>query len=158
MRYPPTIHETAMDTERLRRLLLVMLSSDQPGEIANAAAMVKKLLEKEKLDAHWLVDMLAGPLPKPKQTSSARAGRWPQPAPQTLKRRFPELDWQQILLDVSSQRGILRQKEIEFVGSLLEQATIKTQSNPHWSPSAKQVAWLEGIYARLFGYDEDYKA
>jgi len=47
-----------MDTKRLEQFMLVMLSSDQPGEVAAASAMLKRELKKGGKDIHWLKDNL----------------------------------------------------------------------------------------------------
>jgi hypothetical protein len=47
-----------MDIKRLEQFMLVMLSSDQPGEVAAASAMLKRELKKGGKDIHWLKDNL----------------------------------------------------------------------------------------------------
>lgn len=47
-----------MDIKRLEQFMLVMLSSDQPGEVATASTMLKRELKKGGKDIHWLKDNL----------------------------------------------------------------------------------------------------
>jgi len=47
-----------MDIKRLEQFMLVMLSSDQSGEVAAASAMLKRELKKGGKDIHWLKDNL----------------------------------------------------------------------------------------------------
>jgi hypothetical protein len=47
-----------MDLKRLEQFMLIMLSSDQPGEVAAASAMLKRELKKGGKDIHWLKDNL----------------------------------------------------------------------------------------------------
>src|SRR5262249_7808023 len=55
-------------SSRLKQLLL-MLSSDQPGEIVAAATAIGKILEREGVDWHDLVNGLLKDAPQSKQSA-----------------------------------------------------------------------------------------
>lgn len=127
----------SIDTDRLKKLLLVALSSDQPGEAFAALSAINKQLKANKLDAHWLADKLNGvraPSPPPP----------PPPPPYSWQRPARAVDWQEMLIHCADHRPFLRPREEEFVGSLLDQST-----KGGWYPSEKQFNWLAAIYSRL---------
>lgn len=130
----------SIDTDRLKKLLLVALSSDQPGEAFAALSAINKQLKANKLDAHWLADKLNGasapPPPKVQPGYQPSYGPWHKPA---------HVDWQEMLIHCADHRPFLRPREEEFIGSLLNQS----QTHGGWYPSEKQLGWLAAIYSRL---------
>lgn len=127
----------AIDTDRLKKLLLVALSSDQPGEAFAALSAINKQLKANKLDAHWLADKLNGGSPPP----AAKV----QPAHTWQPARSAAVDWQEMLIHCADHRPFLKPREEEFIGSLLNQS----QTRFDWYPTDRQYNWLEAIYSRL---------
>lgn len=119
----------AIDMERLKKLLLVVLSSDQAGEVMAASAAIAKLLKKDAKDIHWLVASVAGQ----KQTKPA-ASPPPQNAP----------SWAVKLAYCEDRYDYLTPRQQEFIGSLCEQRA----ERPGWQPSFAQKAWLNDIYSK----------
>ena len=64
-----------LDKERLRKLLLIALSSDQPGEVMNAMVKIKKVLGLAGLDIHWLAGLIEAPSARPLPYHSRRPTR-----------------------------------------------------------------------------------
>jgi hypothetical protein len=124
-----------LDRERLKKLLLVALSSDQPGEVMAALNKVRKVLGLGNVDIHWLAGQLADVQVKPPPAYE----KW-QPQP------MHEADWEDQLDFCSRNEALrfLRDREVEFIISLNEQR----YRNHYWSPSPKQAAWLQSIYTR----------
>lgn len=117
----------AVLTQRLRQLLL-MLSSDQPGEVANAAAAIGRILKSEGRDWHDLVNGLVKDAPQPRQ--SARADD-----------HDGDDDYcRQMIAFCLTCRARLRPREIEFLESLTQWRGDLTE---------KQFAWLAAIHQRL---------
>ena len=112
---------------RLRQLLL-MLSSDQPGEVAAAAAAIGRALKAAGTDWHGLANGLVTEAPQPR----------------ARRRRDSDDDaadnWREMHEYCAEHTELLRSREQEFIESLSE-----------WRgrPTEKQLAWLCAIYARL---------
>jgi hypothetical protein len=111
-----------IDAARLKKLLL-MLSSDQPGEVAAAAQAIDRALKADGSDWHDLANKLTNSNPKPRN-------------------EHPPGDWhamREFCLDHDHQ---LRSREREFVSSLGDWDGELTE---------RQHAWLLAIYQRLGG-------
>lgn len=114
---------------RLRQLLL-MLSSDQPGEVAAAAAAIGRALKAAGTDWHGLANGLLAEAPQ----SGARHQQ------NNDDSRDAADDWREMHEYCAQRTELLRPREQEFIESLGE-----------WRgrPTEKQFAWLCSIYARL---------
>jgi hypothetical protein len=113
-------------TPRLRQLLL-LLSSDQPGEVTAAAAAIGRTLRAARTDWHALANGLLAETPQSK-------GR------QRNDSEDASDDWKTMREFCASHPELLRSREAEFIESLAE-----------WRgrPTEKQMGWLCAIYARL---------
>jgi hypothetical protein len=92
-------------TPRLKQLLL-MLSSDQPGEVVAAACAIKRALKNEGRDWH---DLVAGLMPPP------------PPAEPKFRKHTEEhtaRDWRSMRDECLKRRGRLRGRELEFLTNL----------------------------------------
>lgn len=120
---------TSPNIERLRKLLLIALRSDQDGEIAGAMRAVRRVLAKSGHDAHWLVQTL----------------RMDEATPWVMGPSVT--DWQSMLEFCGEDMSLLMlsEREAEFVLSLHE----KRSRRKNWQPTYRQQQWLEGIYNRL---------
>lgn len=123
---------TPLDKAQLRKLLLVALSSDQPGEVMNALTMVKAALKRAGLDVHWLADVITASA-MPKNTST--------------------VSWEPVATDPRDQlqycrerSELLSRRETEFIESLDEQSLDR---GLRWKPTERQANWLLNIYRRL---------
>ena len=56
---------TAVETDRLAKLIRLIFSTDKTGEAVAAIAAVKRILAAEKKDGHWLADQLTAPITLP---------------------------------------------------------------------------------------------
>jgi hypothetical protein len=122
-----------LDKERLKKLLLVALSSDQPGEAMAALGKVRGVLSAAGHDIHWLVDTITGHAP-------ARA---------TAVSPFHKTDrqtWLEQLLFCVENLDRIRAREVVFIHSLFEQ---HDRYGDEWEPTPKQAKWLDDIYQRL---------
>ena len=108
-------------TPQLKKLLL-MLSSEQPGEVFNAARAVGRTLQSVGADWHDLVGVLA-------------KGEQQQARPEQ-----DDDDWRSMRSYCLQHEHLLRQRELEFVTSLERWRGELTE---------KQAGWLGSIYARL---------
>lgn len=124
--------------KKLREVLLVLLSSDQPGEVAAAASVIRKELAKAGRDVHWLAEQLARIMEAPAvgnhtghvMTRHQKAnGQW----------------WKQLEFCINK-LVFLNDREVEFIESIFQQWSMKSAT---WTPSAKQLRWLDAIYNRL---------
>ena len=109
-------------TPRLRQMLL-MLSSDKPGEVIAAASAIGRLLHAQGKDWH---DLVNGLLPVKTERVVVKE----------------EEDWH-VMRDFCIERmGFLRSREQEFMQTL-----------KYWRGdlTEKQAGWLCAIYARLGG-------
>jgi hypothetical protein len=109
---------------RLEKLLL-MLSSDQQGEVVNAARAVGRALQSIGADWHDLVGNLLVP------------GRQPGPQADPAEE---DADWRSIRSFCLNHEHELRPRELEFVTSLGSWRGELTE---------KQAAWLKSIHGRL---------
>jgi hypothetical protein len=114
---------------RLRQLLL-MLSSDQPGEVAAAAAAIGRVLKAAGADWHALANGLLTEALQPK------ARRWRE----NYDTEDAADNWRELHEYCEGRTELLRSREQEFIESLGEW---------HGRPTKKQLAWLCAIYARL---------
>lgn len=128
----------AIDKERLRKLLLVVLSSDQAGEAMAARDAVAKMLKKDGKDIHWLVAQVAGQPPKPAVPSVQHGAASPTPESEL---------WWNVIVYCADHIDWLRPKEAVFIQSLMQQFVDSTKDN--WRPSPAQTKWLNDIYRRL---------
>ena len=130
-----------LDLVKLKKLILVMLSADQAGEIAAASHAITKALKADGKDIHWLADKLAfgSSTPPPPPFYSP-----PPPPPQPAVREF----WQEDLDLCADNIHQLRPREAEFIESLVDQQFRRAG----WYPSPKQADWLEAIARRLKDY------
>lgn len=121
---------TTPNYERIRKLLLIALRSDQDGEVAGAIRAVKRVLAKSGHDEHWLVSTL-----RPNDTTP-----WIMGPSRT--------DWVSMLDFCGEDLSLLMlsPRETEFVISLNQQ---RSRKGDGWRPSHRQQVWLEGIYNRL---------
>lgn len=118
-----------IDTERLQKLLL-MLSSDQPGEVVAAAQAIKRALKAAGADWHYLANRLTtGPKPHKADHRARRPDTWPD-------------DWHVMHDYCLDREAQLRSREQDFINSLCEWRGDLTE---------KQYAWLASIYQRLGG-------
>lgn len=122
-----------LDTKRLKKLLLVALSSDQPGEIVAAVAKIKATLAKAGLDIHWLADSVLPVAPASMPSSWSIWAREP----------VPVVPWQDMLAQCSDRKWQLKRGvERAFIESLMDQWA----SRNHWQPTERQLNWLTKIY------------
>jgi hypothetical protein len=103
---------------KLRRLLL-MLSSDQPGEVVAAANAIGRALRANECDWHDLANSISAPV----------SSEQPEPA-----------DWHTLHAFCLRRRQLLRGRELDFVTDLADW---------HGDLSEKQEAWLLSIATRL---------
>jgi hypothetical protein len=64
------------DVARLAKLIRLIFGSDQPGEITAAVAAVRRTLEANNVDHHWLADRLAAPIALPACERDDRSAAW----------------------------------------------------------------------------------
>ena len=133
-----------IDKERLKKLLLVVLSSDQAGEAMAARDAVVKILKKDGKDVHWLAAHLAG-LPPRKVLPEHKPGTAPPTAP--MNPATPNAHWTEKIVYCADRMDRLRSKEHEFIQSLMEQFITSERAN--WHPTFAQEKWLDDIYMRL---------
>jgi hypothetical protein len=104
--------------------MILMLSSDQPGEVVAAAAAITRTLNQIGADWHTLADAIA-PQIVPLGTINGPTG-----------------DWANNLKFCAKNFGRLNAREQSFVAGLSE--------STHWrAPSQKQEAWISDIAQRL---------
>jgi hypothetical protein len=125
---------TPINTKQLKKLLLVALSSDQPGEVMAAIGKVKKALAMAGLDVHWLADSVLPTAPASTPSSSPFWG------PMT-----PVVAWQDMLGYCDGRPDRMSPREQDFVMSLLQQ----WGGRAYWHPTERQLQWLTKIYTRL---------
>jgi hypothetical protein len=126
-----------VDMEKLRKLLLVVLSSDQAGEVLSASSAISKLLKKDGKDIHWLVAQIGLPLFAPPLKAAA--------APST-KPSWSAHWMEQLAYCYEREQRIVRTKEADFIVSLMGQFH---EGASGWQPSLKQRDWLDAIYKKL---------
>lgn len=118
--------------KRLAKLLLLALSTDQPGEAWAAIAAIQRWLKRNKHDVHWLLDEMPAPPVKPRVRKN-------QP-PVDLE------DWDHQITWLAAVPEYLSFREREFIESLMEQ---RQRWGHRWKPTEKQVRWLASIYIRV---------
>lgn len=123
-----------MPSERLKKLVL-MLSSDQDGEVISAARAIGRNLKETGLDWHWLADHLSGEYrAQPRQSTGFNA--------QGVEAYRSRVGY------CYAQRADLRSKEYEFITQLQNRFN-EYGADTFLSP--KQRAWIDDIYKRLGG-------
>jgi hypothetical protein len=123
------------DAGRLKKLLL-MLSSDQPGEVVAAAKAIGRSLKTDGSDWHDLARRLSAP---------ARAHTSEQPRrdnnnKDNSNKDNSNKDWRALREYCLQHDDLLRPRESEFIDSIGEWRGGLTE---------KQSAWLIAIYARI---------
>jgi hypothetical protein len=118
---------------KLQKLVL-MLSSDQPGEVAAAAAAIKRALQAAGADFHDLARELTKPSAPPAQPTSAAYERpyWAY--------RHDDESWQAMHAFCKHHMGRLTARE---------QGLMETLDGWRGTPTEKQQSWLKAIHARL---------
>jgi hypothetical protein len=106
--------------ERLTKLLL-MLSSDQPGEVVSAARAIDRTLKDTGADWHDFAARLSAPA-------------------KTAHRNGADGNWHEMRELCLRHSTLLRPREMEFVTGL---------GNWHGNLTEKQFAWLSAIHERL---------
>jgi hypothetical protein len=108
--------------------LVLMLSSDQPGEVAAAAAAINRTLQTVGADWHDLAQELTKPSPAPPRDEYSRS------------RNEGQDDWRPLHKYCRSHAEELSAREQDFMDTL---------SRWRGNITEKQRAWLEAIHARL---------
>ena len=123
----------ALDRKRLRNLMAVALSTEEPAEAAVALKKARKLLKDAKLDIHWLLSVVETAEP-PLSTMPW----WPPP--------HGEESWQTMLEFCHREENMphARSNEREFLASVWSQS-----AKSGWQPTRRQSEWLRSIYIRL---------
>ena len=123
-----------MASERLKKLVL-MLSSEQDGEVVAAARAISRNLKDTGLDWHWLADHLSGEYrPEPRQSSGFNANG--------VEAYRSKVGF------CFAHRDKLRSREFEFITQLQNRFN-EYGADTFLSP--KQRAWIDDIYKRLGG-------
>lgn len=123
------------DAERLKKLLL-MLSSDQPGEVVAAARAIGRTLKTDGSDWHDLARQLSAPA-----TAKTRSSEQPR-RDNNNNNDSSNKDWRSLREYCLQHDDQLRPREREFVSNLGDWRGNLTE---------KQHAWLLAIYQRLGG-------
>jgi hypothetical protein len=139
-----------MDNARLKKLVL-MLSSDQPGEASNAAAQITKALAADGKDWHWFADQVAGNVNlaalNRRVESLQRDRDYAYQAAANAQRQLAEITsaaqskWAVALRELGACNN-LRPNEHKFVQDLRN----KFSFNPHFKPSEKQANWFASLH------------
>jgi hypothetical protein len=111
---------------RLEKLLL-LLSSNQPGEVVAAASAIQRALKAAGASWHDLARGLTQPAA-------------PSPRARKRDRSDQDADWHELHDFCRSRDELLAPRELDFMNTL-----------DHWhgNLTPKQRAWLEGIHSRL---------
>ena len=123
-----------MPSDRLKKLVL-MLSSEQDGEIVAAARAIGRNLKDTGLDWHWLADHLSGEYRADPKRSDGFNARGVEEYRSRVGFCF-------------AHRADLRSREHEFITQL------QNRFNEYGAEtflSPKQRAWIDDIYKRLGG-------
>lgn len=115
------MHDATKLPTRIGRLLLMVLQSDQAGEVAAAAAALKRTLANAGMDPHAFAAAVAS-LPMMTRDDGGGDG------------------WRAIVVSNLEHCDRLPEKEIKFLRDLLRFGN---------APSAKQCKWLFDIHDRL---------
>ncbi|HUF56439.1 MAG TPA: hypothetical protein VMM55_07745 [Thermohalobaculum sp.] len=125
---------TIADLAPSLRPLVLLLSSDKPGEVAAAAAQITRRLSKAGLDWHDLADALegAGNVAELRRPPTGAATCWAEVVEYlaTLPADLAEL---------------LCDRDREFVASM------QAITDRGFTPTEKQAAWLRGLFQRTGG-------
>jgi hypothetical protein len=62
--------------DQLAKFIRLVFISDQPGEIANSIAAVRRLLASENRDAHWLAERLVAPVQSEPELDVGKSTIW----------------------------------------------------------------------------------
>jgi hypothetical protein len=114
---------------RLKKLLL-MLSSEQPGEVINAARLIGTTLRGVGADWHDLTAGLLTPATAPHSARWSAGETWDE----------DDLDWHAMREFCLQHPELLRSREREFMDSIGDWRGQLTE---------KQFAWLNSIHARV---------
>lgn len=116
------------------RPLILLLSSDKPGEVAAAAAQITRRLRKAGRDWHDLADALeaAGSVREPKRSPSRAATCWGE-----------VVEYLATLPDDMAE--LLSDRDHAFVASMQDII------GRGFTPTEKQTAWLRGLFQRSGG-------
>jgi hypothetical protein len=112
-------------TEKLGKLLRLMLGSDQPGEIVAAGRAVVRALHAAGKDIHQLVDA---------------AERGLQEPPDLIIDDKQRRTWRQRREWCARHAEHLTERELDFITSL---------ARWHGYPTERQAAWLESIEQKI---------
>jgi hypothetical protein len=115
------------DLQRIKPFLL-LLASDQAGEVAAAAAALVRALKATGHDLHDLFQII--------QSATTPAPSKPEPAWRDMARA---------ILAHDKEHESLNDKERGFVKQIAAQ---------RWKPSEKQLDWLDSIYSKIFTDDK----
>ena len=119
------------DIERMKKLLLMALSSDHDNEMLIALHKLRRAIKDEGQDIHWFAEQLDQKVPftlqaKPMHTPVAT-------------------DWEDQLEFCAENIHELPPKHQEFILSIMSQKGRKTW----WYPSPKQEDYLDAIYQKV---------
>jgi hypothetical protein len=120
---------------RMQKLLAVALSTTEAGECHGACQALRRVLEADGKDVHWLLTRLKL---EPAKTAPFKLGPGTGPT-------VP--DWTVILQYLSEDHSLLclQPRELEFIMSVKEQEGTRQ----YWQPTYRQLQWLESIYMRV---------
>jgi hypothetical protein len=136
-----------MNTEKLRKLLLLMLSSDQDGEALNAARALRRRLEADSMDIHEFADLLEGrklsedemkriyerAFEEGKNSAAVEVGFSPAGLP----------SFYEMACEIQHKaNGRLSPKEEGFIEDMVRWCARR-------EPSEKQAKWLHSIYCKI---------
>jgi hypothetical protein len=123
---------TPAATDKLAKLVL-LLSSDEDGEVLAAASAIKRTLAAEGSDIHALADALCRPQPQQKEEP-----RRPPPPPR-------EDDWHGMACECQAHSDRLSEREQGFIDDMVEWTAFR-------EPSEKQQLWLLSMHRRVRRY------
>lgn len=131
-----------MNLDRLKKALLVALSSDKDGEVLAALKVAKKQLASAGKDIHWMVGQIGEPAKaQPQQAPPRRrtGEQWYEP--------HVADNWRDQITALVVVVDHLRPREQEFILSICDQWMHSQEED--WQPSPRQGAWLTSIYERM---------
>jgi hypothetical protein len=117
------------DLQRIKPFLL-LLASDQAGEVVAASAALVRTLKATGHDLHDLFQII--------QSAATPAPKNPKPEPEWR-------DTAKAILAHHREHSSLNEKELGFVKQIAAQ---------RWEPSEKQLSWLDSIYSKIFADDK----
>lgn len=126
-----------MDTDKLRKALLMALSSGHDGEVLAAVNAIKKQLKAAGYDIHWLADKLSAP-DEPDDDDDDDYAYQPADVSHSWRDQLR-------FLSEDASLALLRSREFDFIMSLGEQRS-RTMA---WWPTERQEQWLGDIYRRV---------